>query len=288
MALCCVVQARAADEFDSARMAEQAPAGAVDALNFQFSALAGGFDRNVLGTASNIMFNASIATPVPLFERFGAQVDLAAGSYDGDYTSAATGLHLFWRDPAFGAIGIYGDWVYVNPEHAGRIGAELSFYSGRWSVDALVGVQFGQHVYTEFIDEVDFSYYFTDNTRGSIGHRLTSRGHVANLSFEHLLVDSGFDGWSLFGEIEGGEDNYVGGYGGIRYSFGSTATTLIDRDRQSTMRLRAVRGLASVTQCGWLDVPKSPTHWRGEMTSLCASEDEINEVSTRRGGITKQ
>ena len=282
----------AADLLDPTPVSQQAefvdngPARAVDAFNVELSLLGGGFQRNVLGTASNAMFNASLATPMPFFNNFGAQLDLAIGSYDGSYTSSAAGLHLFWRDPSVGALGIYGDWAYTNPEHAGRVGVEAAYYDGRWTYEARLGMQFGQHVYTRFIDEIDISYYFTDNTRGSIGHRLTSRGHVANLSFEHNLAEQGFDGWTVFGEIEGGEDNYFGGHAGISYTFGSTASTLIDRDRKSNLRQRHIRSITSVTQCGILDTPKPATHFRSEMTSLCASESEINEVSST--GIVKQ
>ena len=282
--------ANAADLLDPTPVSQQyeenpSPATSVDALNFEFSILAGAFQRNVLDTASNAMFTASVATPIPYFERFGAQLDTAIGIYDDDFTSAAAGLHLFWRDPSTGMIGIYGDWAYVNPEHAGRLAGEFAVYNGRWSLDVLAGIQFGQHVFTEFIDEVDLSYYFTDNTRGSIGHRYISRGHVGNISFEHLMTDQGFDGWSIFGEIEAGDDNYVGGWGGIRYALGSTTNTLIERDRQSSVQVRIPRNIASVTQCGDLDVPRSATFWRSEMTNLCSDEDEINKRSTR--GITK-
>ncbi|MGI9350816.1 MAG: hypothetical protein ACR2O3_04575 [Rhizobiaceae bacterium] len=282
--------ANAADLLDPTPVSQQIDespnaATSVDALNFEFSILGGAYQRNVLDTASNAMFTASIATPIPYFERFGAQIDAAIGVYDDDFTSSAAGLHLFWRDPSTGMIGIYGDWAYVNPEHAGRLGGEFAVYNGRWSLDVLAGIQFGQHVFTEFIDEVDLSYYFTDNTRGSIGHRYISRGNVGNVSFEHLMTDQGFDGWSIFGEIEAGEDNYVGGWGGIRYALGSTANTLIERDRQSSVQVRIPRNIASVTQCGDLDVPRSSTFWRSEMTNLCSDEDEINKRSTP--GITK-
>ncbi len=188
------------------------PAVAVDALNFELSILGGAYQRNVLGTASNAMFTASVATPLPIFHNFGAQLDAAVGVYDGDFTSAAAGLHLFWRDSEKGMIGIYGDWAYTDPEHGGRVGVELSSYQGRWSVDALLGLRFGQHFNTEFTGEVDLSYYYTDDFRVSVGHRLTSRGHVGNLSFESLITDVGIDGLSVFGEIEAGEDNYVGGF----------------------------------------------------------------------------
>lgn len=258
----------------------------VDALNFELSVLGGAFQRNVLGSASNVMFTGSVASPIPSFEKFGVQVDAAIGVYDGSFTGAAAGLHLFWRDPSTGLIGIYGDWSYVNPEHAGRVGGELAFYNGQWSLDILAGIQFGQHVFTEFIDEVDLSYYFTDNTRGSIGHRYISRGSVGNVSFEHLMNEQGYDGWSVFGELEAGEDNYVAGWGGVRYAFGSTATTLIERDRQSSVNVRIPRNIASVTQCGDLDVPIPATSLRSEISNLCSSEDEINARSTT--GIAKK
>ena len=277
--------AHSADILNPTPVAQQQPA--VDGLNFELSVLGGSLQRNVLGAASNAMFTTSIATPIPFFsESFGAQVDLGAGVYDGDFTSAAAGLHLFWRDPSRGAIGIYGDWGYVDPEHAGRVGAEVSVYNGQWSLDVFAGMQFGQHVFTEFVDEVDLSYYYNDNTRVSVGHRLTSRGHVANLSFEHMLDEGQMQGWSVFGEIEGGEDNYVGGFGGLRYAFGNQgSSTLIERDRQSSLTVRIPRNLLSVSQCGQLDTPRPATSLRSTMTSLCASEDEINRDST--AGISK-
>ncbi len=274
---------------DPARISDQplsSGGGAVDATNWELSVSGGAFQRNVLGSASNFMFTASVATPLPFISSdFGVQVDAGAGVYDGNFTSAAAGLHIFHRDSSTGLIGIYGDWAYVNPEHAGRVGIEAAIYNGPWSLDVLAGLQFGQHVESEFIDEVDLSYYFTENFRGSIGHRLISRGNVANVSFEHLLSDVGYDGWSVFGEFEAGEDNYVAGFGGVRYALGSTATTLIYRDRGSNVQVRIPRNIASVTQCGDLDVPRPATSLRGEQSNLCASEAEINAVSST--GIVK-
>ncbi len=277
--------AHSADILDPTPVAQQQ--AAVDGLNFELSVLGGSLQRNVLGSASNVMFTTSVATPIPYFsESFGAQVDLGVGIYDGDFTSAAAGLHLFWRDPSVGAIGIYGDWGYVDPEHAGRVAGEFAFYDGQWSLDILAGIQFGQHVFTDFVDEVDLSYYATDNTRLSVGHRLTSRGHVGNFSFEHLVDDGDFSGWSVFGEIEAGEDNYVGGFGGLRYAFGSNGgSSLIERDRQSSVNVRIPRNLASVSQCGLLDTPIPETSLRSAINTLCASEEEINGLSS--SGIAK-
>jgi hypothetical protein len=271
----CGVNAHAADAtdvtldvLDPTPVIEQQPA--VDGLNFKVGALAG-----VIGGYSNHMLLVTASAPVPYFSQFGAQLDLALGKYRSDYTSAAAGAHIFWRDPSIGLLGIYGDWGYVNPEHAGRVGFEGSLYIDRWTIDAFVGKQFGQHVYTKTVDEVDLSYYFTDNLRGSIGHRLTSRGNVGNVSFEFMPEVWG--GWSVFGEAEGGEDDYYGGWAGIRYSFGTgSATTLIARDRTGDPRTRIPRNIASVTRCGELPHPKPKTWWRADMHNLCASEDELH------------
>jgi hypothetical protein len=258
--------AQAADIMDPTPMRQQGPA--VDGLNFKASAVTGS-----IGGYMNHMFIASVATPMPFFETFGAQLDLGIGNYRSDYVSAAAGLHLFWRDPSVGLFGIYGDWGYVNPEHAGRVGVEASFYQDRWTIDLLLGKQFGQHVETKFIDEVDLSYYFTNDFKGSIGHRLTSRGHVGNVGFEYMMTGTG---WSVFGEAEGGEDDYWGAWVGIRYSFGTGgARTLIERDRTADPMVRIPRNLASVTQCGDLPKPKPEDWWRAEMSNLCASKDEL-------------
>jgi len=278
--------ALAADILDPTPISKQSSEPAVDGINFKLSVLGGTISRNVLGDASNAMFVASVATPIPLLRSFGAQLDVAVGQYDGDFISSAAGLHLFWRDPNIGLLGIYGDWGYVNPEHAGRLGIEASLYLDRFTLDVFVGQQFGQHVFTEFVDEVDLAYYFTDNFRASIGHRLTSRGNVANFSFEYMMPDLAVSGVSIFGEIEGGEDNYSAAWGGVRYSFGTGSwTTLIDRDRRGDPIVRIPRNLASISQCGDLDVPRPKNFWRGEMTNLCASESEVNDLSST--GIVK-
>ena len=285
---CVPFVANAGDILDPTPVAQQSGGPAVDGVNYKLSIVGGGFDRNVLDTAGNMMFVGSVATPIPyLPPQYGAQLDLGVGIYDGDFTSAAAGLHLFWRDPSVGLLGIYGDWGYVDPEHAGRTGVEAAVYNGQWSLDIFAGIQYGQHVETRFVDEVDVSYYFNDNLRGSIGHRLISRGHVANIAFEQMLEIDGYEGVSAFGEFEAGQDSYVAAWGGFRYSFGSgNSQTLIDRDRRSDPIVRIPRNLASVTQCGNLDVVRPKTSFRSEMKNLCDDEDAINAASST--GITKK
>lgn len=261
-----------ANVLDPQPISQQRPA--VDGLNFQLSGLTG-----AIGGYANSMFMATIATPVPVFEQFGVQADLAIGNYDADYISSAAALHIFWRDPSIGLLGIYGDWSYINPEHAGRVAVEGAWYNGRWSLDVMAGVQFGQHVYTDFVDEVDLSYYFTDNLKASIGHRLISRGNVANFSFEWMPEAA--PGWSVFGQAETGEDEYHAAWIGLRYAFGTgSANTLIERDRNSNALVRIPRNIASVTRCGELPELIEGDWWSHTLKhELCTDEGELKRLN---------
>jgi len=259
------VSAFAEELLDSTPIAQQTDA--VSGINFTASLQTG-----VVGGYSNHMFVGSLT--MPLGSSFGTQLDLAFGQYREDYTSAAGGLHIFWRDASVGMLGIYGDYGYVNPEHSGRVGIEGSIYNGRYTLDILAGVRFGQHVYTRGFDEIDLSYYFTDNFRGSIGHRGTSRGNVASLTFE--VANPVYAGWSLYGDAEIGEDDYSAGHLGIRFALGSGSNaSLIERDRQSSVKIRIPRGIADDTQCGVIATPKPKTWWRARMWLLCGSKEDL-------------
>lgn len=261
---------------DPTPVAEQRPA--VDGVNFKVSAVTG-----VIGGYANHMFIASMAAPIPYLSNFGIQLDLGIGDYRSGFTSAASGLHLFYRNPDQGLLGLYGDWGYVDNEHGGRVGVEAAAYNGRWSVDAVAGVRFGQHYDTEFFDEVDLSYYFTDNLKGSVGHRLISRGNVANIGFEYMPDTTA--GWSIYGEAEAGEDSYSGAWLGLRYSFGQgSATTLIERDRTADPIVRIPRNLASLTRCGSIANPADyHDSWNGFETTksdnICGSKDDLDRYN---------
>lgn len=253
---------------------------AVDGLNFK-----AGFVTGVVGGYHNHMFLTTISAPMPFAESMGIQLDFGTGLYRKDYTSAAAGLHIFWRNPDVGLLGIYGDWGYVDNEHGGRVGIEGSLYNGNWTLDVLAAKQFGQHYLTKFVDEVDLSYYFTENFKGSIGHRLTSRGHVANFGFEY--ADPANSGWSIYGEAEVGEDDYDGAWVGLRYAFGSSqGKSLIDRDRQSDPLVRIPRNLSSLTRCGDGDPHKS---WNGfeysYTTNICGSAQDLADYNAVEGKL---
>ena len=260
---------------------------AVDGINFTYGALGG-----IVDGVGNGMGLISLTTSIPYFSSFGIQGDLAYGIYDGTKasSSAAAALHIFWRNPGVGMLGIYGDWGYLSPVHSGRLGMEAAYYNGNWSIDGLFAMEFGQNVYTKFVDEIDFSYYVDDSTRVSIGHRFSSRGNVVNIGFEKQIGEIAGSPWSVFGEAEAGEDDYYQVFAGIKATLGTgSATTLIGRDRASNVRIRIPRNLASITQCADVDTPFAAPEWLtdlhlitpGSMTeTLCGSTSTLNRHSS--------
>jgi hypothetical protein len=73
---------------------------AVSKLNARLEGAFGEFDDKSVAA-----FQGSLATP--LGHSYGAQIDVPAGGWDGRSLVGAAG-HLFWRDPAFALIGLYG------------------------------------------------------------------------------------------------------------------------------------------------------------------------------------
>jgi hypothetical protein len=198
----------------------------------------------------------------------GVQLDLTAGRWDGR-TAAASGLHIFWRNPNMGLLGAYGDWAYNSPQHGGRVGAEFAVYLDRFTIDGVLGGAFGQDIETRFFDEVDLNYYVTDDLRASIGHRWTSRGHVGNAAVEWKLPVDGAS-ISLFAEGEFGQDDYSAAFAGVRISFGSNGSkSLIEEDRNSHTRTRIPRNLASISNC---------TKKSDGVNLFCGTKDEVNKA----------
>jgi hypothetical protein len=139
---------------------------AVDGVNGKLS----GFGGSIAGQA---LYGGDGAITVPLGTRFGFQLDgLAAGfnsQSQGGLTVIGTGAHLFWRDPAVGLLGAYGDFVHTNAFNSTNSvsgAGEGALYLNRVRLDALVGVQGGSANPVRFFDVVQFSYYPIDDLRG--------------------------------------------------------------------------------------------------------------------------
>jgi hypothetical protein len=248
----------AAGPTSAADIAAKAPqyemfAPAVDGPNGKVENFGGSF-------ADKTIYGAKGAFSVPLGSRFGLQVDGAVGRFD-DSTFGSIGGHLFWRNPAQGLIGIYANhtyWDRFGGVNVTQIAGEGELYVGRWSLQGIAGVEFGNRasqvtttsttdvalvtttttltefydLKTQFFDKINLSYYPLDNWKVFVGHRYLGGKHAAALGSEFALPLGGGALASLFVEGRAGEDNFRGVWGGLKFYFGQRDKSLIQRHRQ--------------------------------------------------------
>jgi len=213
---------------------------AVDGLNGKIDGFGGSFaDKSYFGGGGSLS--------APLGCEFGAQVDLSGGSFDGRFIGTVSG-HLFWRNPAQGLLGAYGDftdWDQFGGVHAGHFGPEAEIYNGRWTAEGVAGVEFGNtksgtvgsiiqtySVPTRFFDQVNLAYYPQDNLEVYVGHRYLGGKNAAAFGGEWGIPMNNGMMAAPFVEARLGENSYHGVWGGVRLYFGAKDKTLIRRHRE--------------------------------------------------------
>ena len=233
--------ATAADLYNKAPVAPtQTFLPAVDGVNWKFGGLGGVFDDRTIaaGTAS---------VSVPLGFHYGLQLDGAAGSFDGRFMGA-TGAHLFWRNPAQALFGVYGSfthWDKAGGLNAAQVAGEGELYLGRFTLQGIAGVEFGNSksevvgafidtydIKTRFFNKINLAYYFTDDLKAFVGHRYLGGKHALALGGEWAFRVNGPTMGSLFVEGRVGEEDYKGVWGGLRFYVGQKDKSLIQRQRQ--------------------------------------------------------
>jgi hypothetical protein len=215
-------------------------AQAVDGLNGKLAGYGGTFaDHRIGGVTGSLT--------MPLGCDWGAQFDATGASFNDRFLGAAAG-HLFWRDPAKALLGVYGSYTYwdqVGGVRIAHVGPEAELYMGRWTLQGVAGVEFGNNasgtvgtliqtydIQTRFFDQVNLAYYLTDNFKAYAGHRYLGGKNALALGGEYgVPLGHGIMG-SLFAEGRIGEDNYHGVWAGVRFYFGQTDKTLIRRHRE--------------------------------------------------------
>jgi hypothetical protein len=232
---------------------------AVDAVNVKWEGLGGSIiGKSVYGGAGSITF--------PVQSSFGAQIDGSAGKLDGDTFGSVAG-HWFWRNPTQALVGLYGSytsWDRFGGVHVGQAAAEGEIYNGRFTLQGIAGVEFGNSVSstqaallivpvggfgripgtstlitatqgfdigTRFFDQINLKYYFTDNAEVYVGHRYLGGKNAAAFGGEFALpLSRGLLG-SAFVEARVGEADFHGIWGGVKFYFGSGDKPLIQRHR---------------------------------------------------------
>ncbi len=189
----------------------------------------------------------------PIGRSFGFQADLAAISNGGDLGLGAAG-HAFLRDPTKGLIGLYGSVDYATSIRSyglqdvgttmGRIAGEGALFLDRFTVDGIAGWQMGDRA-QHFFDQIDLSWYATDDLRFSVGHRYENRIHAVAAGAEYLLPLLSPVGISVFAEGRIGERDYRAGLGGLRVYFGQEDKSLLRRQREDTLKVRLVDPFAA-------------------------------------------
>jgi hypothetical protein len=231
---------------------------AVDGVNGKFDVLGG-----TLGHKDLYAGRASFS--VPMGGQWGVQLDGTVGSLQ-HRGFGSLGGHFFWRDPSVGLLGFYAAhtrWNQFDGVHVTHLAGEGEYYVGRWTLQAIVGVEFGNSVSTtttgvsiippfgpipgviststftegydiktRFMDQINLKYYFTDNWNGYVGHRYLGGKHALALGTEAAMPLGRGMMASAFLEGRAGEDQFQGVWGGLRFYFGQKDKTLIRRHRE--------------------------------------------------------
>jgi hypothetical protein len=213
---------------------------AVDGLNAKVAGWGGSL-------ANKGLYGGSGSVALPLGCEFGAQIDGTAASFDSRFLGSVGG-HLFWRDPSKGLLGAYGSytfWDKAGGVRANHIGPEGELYNGRWTLQGVAGVEFGNttsatvgnliqtyEIKTRFFDQVNLAYYLQDNLKVYAGHRYLGGKNALALGGEYGIPMSRGVMAALFAEGRIGENDYHGIWGGLRFYFGQKDKTLIRRHRE--------------------------------------------------------
>jgi Chaperone of endosialidase len=251
----------------------------VDGFNGKVEPLGGSLaNRSLAGNQGALSF--------PLGGPLGVQIDAAFGSFDNRGFGNIAG-HLFWRNPGQGLIGIYTShtlWDQFGGAYVGQVAGEGEFYSGRWTLQGIAGVEFGNSasssfsstsiiapgptflfggtgipgtittstmtsmfdVRTRFFDQVNVKYYLSDDWVGYVGHRYLGGKNALALGSEYAFPLASRFKASAFIEARVGEGDFHGVWGGLKFYFSGKDKPLIARHRQDDPNIWGVDSLFSI------------------------------------------
>lgn len=168
---------------------------------------------------------------IPIGTAFGAQFD---GSWAriSDENFANTGLHLFWRDPSRGLLGLYGGYAHLTEDggvDVGRTGVEAQYFAGSLTFDAAAGVRFGD-IDTEGYGRARLDYYVHEDFKLSGGY-LYEGESFATAGAEFQLNPNSDVGMTLFADARVHDEDSYQALAGIKLYFGERMT-LMNRHRK--------------------------------------------------------
>jgi len=250
-------------------------APAVDGVNGKIEPLGGRIaNRSLVGSQG--------AVTLPVSGNLGVQIDAAFGSLDRRGFGNIAG-HFFWRNPGKGLVGLYSSytrWDQFGGAYVAQFSAEGEYYSGRWTVQGIAGVETGNaastsfstttiiqpaggffgvpglintntftsvyDVKTRFFDQINVKYYLTDDWVGYVGHRYLGGKNALALGSEYAFPLASRFKASAFFEARVGEGDFHGIWGGLKFYFGQKDKPLIARHRQDDPNIWSADTLFSI------------------------------------------
>lgn len=188
---------------------------AVSALNAKVATAFGVLDDDFLSILTG-------SVTAPLGHRYGVQLDALGALRDGDEVSGGVGGHLFWRNPDFGLVGLYGSFTHVEwgeDEDIGNVAVEAEYYFDNVTISGLIGAEFGDS--DGVLAGTTLSFYPTDDLRLYAGYRHQLDKSYGVAGFEILPEFASLSNLSFFADGMIDEEGDYGVFGGVRLYLGS-------------------------------------------------------------------
>ncbi|MEH6725214.1 MAG: hypothetical protein V7703_03580 [Hyphomicrobiales bacterium] len=188
---------------------------AVSAVNAKIATAFGVLDEDFISVLTG-------SVTAPLAHRYGVQLDAMGALRDGDEVSGGVGAHLFWRNPDFGLVGLYGSFTHVEwgeDEDIGNVAIEAEYYFDSVTISGLVGAEFGDS--DGLLAGSTLSFYPIDDLRLYAGYRHQLDKSFGVAGFEVLPEFAGLSNVSFYADGMIDEDGDYGVFAGVRLYLGS-------------------------------------------------------------------
>ena len=203
------------------------------------------------GTGGDKWTGLEGAVTVPLGDRFGLQLDGAAGAVDGSPGKSAfygTGAHLFWRDPSTGMVGIEAGFARLDTMgglNTYSLGIEAERYWNSATLGGLIGLtdasgaassavlgNIRHDLSPHVVAAGNLTWYPDDNLALTISGAVSGSRVAAGIGVEWAPASTSSAQPSIFARAvlhEGGE---VSALAGLSIYFGGQPKPLIRRHRE--------------------------------------------------------
>lgn len=181
--------------------------------------------------------NFDISLAIPVTHQFGFQADGLYSLIDSEDFGGGAG-HIFWRDPAFGLVGITGGFLTGDGVETYQVGLEAEYYLKRLTLGAFLGAGHIEYDFsapfistdpTRFIGRVSADYYVWDDLRVGVSFTRAFEGNLGKLEAE---FETPLRGLAITAEAAVGSNDYDHWLVGVRFYFGG-GQTLRARHRNS-------------------------------------------------------